>query len=230
MRWRNQIYIHAKLLIVDDRFVLVTSSHVDDRSLVGDRDTEIGIFAYQKNKNGTVMLSKEIQEYRMALLSEHLGSYDEDCVVMGSDKCLEKLTRLSQKAQDLYMTDPEEDVEDDNKDRMIHLMPFPVNVTQEGKVGPLKNWLHVPDSPEASMEGETTWVTRLVNRVAHVSQRGDDQESIIYNRQSSLRDDVRSVCKSEIPGKAADIFTPRYLSSLSNINAVESGLELNIFF
>ena len=107
MRCRNQSYFHAKLLIVDDRFVLVTSSHVDDRSLVGDRDTEIGIFAYQKNEKGTVMLSKEIQEYRMALLSEHFGSYDEDCVVMGSDKCLDKLTRQSKKAQDLYMTDPE---------------------------------------------------------------------------------------------------------------------------
>jgi phospholipase D1/2 len=37
----DQIYVHDKLLIVDDRFVIVGSANVNDRSMLGDRDSEV---------------------------------------------------------------------------------------------------------------------------------------------------------------------------------------------
>jgi phospholipase D1/2 len=37
------IYIHAKLLIVDDRYVIIGSANINDRSLLGSRDHEIGV-------------------------------------------------------------------------------------------------------------------------------------------------------------------------------------------
>ena len=35
------IYVHSKLLIVDDRLVICGSANINDRSLLGDRDSEV---------------------------------------------------------------------------------------------------------------------------------------------------------------------------------------------
>ena len=40
----SRIYVHGKLTLVDDRAALVGSANINDRSLLGDRDTEMGIF------------------------------------------------------------------------------------------------------------------------------------------------------------------------------------------
>ena len=45
--WRNPIYIHSKLLIADDNVVLISSANLYDRSLLGNTDTEIGIYAFE---------------------------------------------------------------------------------------------------------------------------------------------------------------------------------------
>lgn len=37
------VYIHSKLMIVDDVKVILGSANINDRSLLGDRDSEIGI-------------------------------------------------------------------------------------------------------------------------------------------------------------------------------------------
>ena len=37
------MYIHSKLMIVDDRVALVGSANINDRSLVGDRDSEVAV-------------------------------------------------------------------------------------------------------------------------------------------------------------------------------------------
>ena len=39
----EQIYIHSKLMVVDDRFALLGSANVNDRSLMGERDSEIAV-------------------------------------------------------------------------------------------------------------------------------------------------------------------------------------------
>jgi phospholipase D1/2 len=39
----EQIYVHSKLMIVDDRFALLGSANINDRSLLGDRDSELAV-------------------------------------------------------------------------------------------------------------------------------------------------------------------------------------------
>ncbi|ELM9756326.1 phospholipase [Salmonella enterica] len=39
----EQIYVHSKLMIVDDRYVLVGSANINERSLKGDRDSELAV-------------------------------------------------------------------------------------------------------------------------------------------------------------------------------------------
>lgn len=35
------VYVHSKLMIVDDRLVICGSANINDRSLLGDRDSEV---------------------------------------------------------------------------------------------------------------------------------------------------------------------------------------------
>lgn len=37
----SQIYVHSKLMIVDDRIAVIGSSNINDRSLLGSRDSEV---------------------------------------------------------------------------------------------------------------------------------------------------------------------------------------------
>ena len=37
------IYVHSKMMIVDDEFILIGSANINDRSLRGNRDTEIAV-------------------------------------------------------------------------------------------------------------------------------------------------------------------------------------------
>ena len=39
----EMVYIHSKLMIVDDSIVFCSSANVNDRSMLGDRDSEIGV-------------------------------------------------------------------------------------------------------------------------------------------------------------------------------------------
>lgn len=36
-----QVYVHSKVMIVDDRVTLIGSSNINDRSLLGSRDSEV---------------------------------------------------------------------------------------------------------------------------------------------------------------------------------------------
>ena len=37
------IYVHSKLMIVDDKYVLMGSANINDRSLIGFRDSELAV-------------------------------------------------------------------------------------------------------------------------------------------------------------------------------------------
>ena len=39
----SQIYVHSKLMVVDDRTAILGSANVNDRSMLGDRDSELGV-------------------------------------------------------------------------------------------------------------------------------------------------------------------------------------------
>ncbi|STE15329.1 phospholipase D-like domain-containing protein [Citrobacter sp. wls718] len=48
----EQIYVHSKLMIVDDRYVLVGSANINERSLQGDHDSELAVLI-SDTANGT---------------------------------------------------------------------------------------------------------------------------------------------------------------------------------
>ena len=73
------IYIHSKLLIVDDEKVLIGSANINDRSMMGDRDSEFAIIIEEGKKvkssmdNKEYMASKYALSLRKHLMAEHMG-------------------------------------------------------------------------------------------------------------------------------------------------------------
>ncbi|KAI9313552.1 hypothetical protein BX666DRAFT_1977704 [Dichotomocladium elegans] len=73
------IYIHDKIMIVDDRIVIVGSANINDRSMLGNRDSEVAMLIEDTEKvtaymDGTeVKVSKFAHTLRMQLWKEHLG-------------------------------------------------------------------------------------------------------------------------------------------------------------
>ena len=42
------IYVHSKLAIADDKRAIIGSSNINDRSLLGDRDSEVAVIVESK--------------------------------------------------------------------------------------------------------------------------------------------------------------------------------------
>eukprot|EP01128_Nolandella_sp_AFSM9_P005911 TRINITY_DN2951_c0_g1_i2.p1 TRINITY_DN2951_c0_g1~~TRINITY_DN2951_c0_g1_i2.p1 ORF type:complete len:528 (-),score=79.17 TRINITY_DN2951_c0_g1_i2:406-1989(-) len=75
----EQIFVHSKLLIVDDRTCVIASANLNDRSFAGPRDSELGIVVRGGEEVSSKMDGKSfkavkfVRELRMSLFMEHLG-------------------------------------------------------------------------------------------------------------------------------------------------------------
>ncbi|KAJ8032443.1 Phospholipase D1 [Holothuria leucospilota] len=73
------VYIHSKLLIADDNTVIIGSANINDRSLLGSRDSEIAVLVQDTETVDSVMNGKMYQAgvfasgLRQRLFNEHLG-------------------------------------------------------------------------------------------------------------------------------------------------------------
>ncbi|KAI8990852.1 hypothetical protein BDF20DRAFT_908690 [Mycotypha africana] len=80
----EELYIHAKLLIADDRVVIMGSANLNDRSQCGDRDSEIALYVEDQDRISSRMNGEPYQASRFAatlrrqLWKEHLGLLDEE--------------------------------------------------------------------------------------------------------------------------------------------------------
>ncbi|KAF9312591.1 hypothetical protein BG003_006127 [Podila horticola] len=75
----EQLYIHSKLMIVDDRIIICGSANINDRSQVGFRDSEIAIIIEDTDMVPSKMNGEPYQVGKLAhtlrtdLFKEHLG-------------------------------------------------------------------------------------------------------------------------------------------------------------
>jgi phospholipase D1/2 len=72
---RYMIYVHTKMMIVDDRYVLLGSCNLNDRGLMGDGDSEIAISAWPR-LSARQTCTKAVQDLRKRLWTEHLAPAD----------------------------------------------------------------------------------------------------------------------------------------------------------
>jgi phosphatidylserine/phosphatidylglycerophosphate/cardiolipin synthase-like enzyme len=74
---RYMVYVHSKLIIVDDRFILFGSANLNERSLAGNRDTEIAC-ALWPGRNQEKVCIDELRAFRKQLFTEHFGKVPAD--------------------------------------------------------------------------------------------------------------------------------------------------------
>ncbi|CCD23548.1 phospholipase D NDAI_0B05150 [Naumovozyma dairenensis CBS 421] len=75
----EQLYVHAKLLIVDDRSCIIGSANINERSQLGNRDSEVAAIVRDTDLIKTKMNGEDYYagrfawELRQRLMREHLG-------------------------------------------------------------------------------------------------------------------------------------------------------------
>ncbi len=76
----EQIYVHSKLLIADDRVAILGSANINDRSLLGERDSELAVIVRDSTPTTVPLdcqklqaVSKAIHQLRVDLWRKHFG-------------------------------------------------------------------------------------------------------------------------------------------------------------
>ena len=145
---RHPIYVHSKLMIVDDTHVILGSANINQRSLDGNRDSEICLHGFQKGCN-----MGGVHVFREALWSAHLGGFRPSLADPGTDECLAEVKRITENNWEVY-TAPEPPTTQAN----VHLLPYPVSVAPGGGVKALeKPFDNFPDT-KASVVGKKSGV------------------------------------------------------------------------
>ncbi|CAO2151033.1 unnamed protein product [Urochloa humidicola] len=138
---RTMIYVHSKLMIVDDEYIIIGSANINQRSMDGGRDTEIAMGAYQPaylNANGQVAKG-QIHGLRMSLWYEHLAELKDEFKDPGSLKCVRMVNKMANELWQRYTSDQVSDLRG-------HLLSYPVDVKRDGTVAQLKGVEFFPDT------------------------------------------------------------------------------------
>ncbi|KAG6395738.1 hypothetical protein SASPL_141862 [Salvia splendens] len=140
---RFMVYVHSKLMIVDDTYLLIGSANVNQRSMDGKRDTEIAIGCYQNQpKNGeNSIINGGVRAFRLSLWYEHTGRDEEVYNEPHSLECVKTILSIGDKMWKIYSQDEVQDMGG------VHLVTYPINVTDKGCVEDLAEIDgHFPDT------------------------------------------------------------------------------------
>uniref|UniRef100_A0A7N0V0E8 Phospholipase D n=1 Tax=Kalanchoe fedtschenkoi TaxID=63787 RepID=A0A7N0V0E8_KALFE len=121
---RFMIYVHSKLMIVDDLYLLIGSANVNQRSMDGERDTEIAIGCYQSH--GKVSQEGDIKAYRLSLWYEHTGKSESSFQEPRTSECVQMIRAIGDEMWEIFSGDKIQDM------KGVHLVTYPVHVTQDG--------------------------------------------------------------------------------------------------
>ncbi|GBG72657.1 hypothetical protein CBR_g12230 [Chara braunii] len=146
---RFMIYVHSKMMIVDDEFIIVGSANINQRSMDGGRDTESAIGAYQPYHTYAYrdeLPRGQVHGFRMSLWAEHTGGIEDIFLEPSSILCVERMNEIAHQNWEEYLAEDPQDLEG-------HIIPYPVVVAEDGTVEALPDMANFPDSA-ASILGE----------------------------------------------------------------------------
>lgn len=138
---RFMIYVHAKMMIVDDEYIIVGSANINQRSMDGARDSEIAMGAYQPyHLTSREPARGQVHGFRMSLWYEHLGMLHESFLHPESVECIQKVNKMADKYWDLYSADTSV------QDLPGHMLRYPIGVSSEGNICELPENEFFPDT------------------------------------------------------------------------------------
>ncbi|POR32612.1 Phospholipase D1 [Tolypocladium paradoxum] len=109
----EQLYIHAKAIIVDDRVALIGSANINERSMLGTRDSECAAIVRDTDIIWSTMAGKPYQVGRFAhtlrlrLMREHLGLDIDEILEEERQQEMDRET-FEHEMEDIYMAPPDE--------------------------------------------------------------------------------------------------------------------------
>jgi len=130
---RNQIYVHSKMMIVDDEYIILGSANINERSMAGDRDSEICVGCFQPH-HISASPRGEVHKFRMSLFSEHTSRSIDIFKDPQSHECVRLINRI---AENNWNTYTQFTVTDMNMSSATpdgpggHLLPYPIWVNKE---------------------------------------------------------------------------------------------------
>ncbi|ONK78091.1 uncharacterized protein A4U43_C02F14220 [Asparagus officinalis] len=126
---RFMIYVHSKIMLVDDEYIVIGSANINQRSMGGERDTEIAIGCYQPEHVGKEGSREgDIHKYRMSLWYEHIAKVEAAFLEPQSIECVSVLRRIGKEMWDVYRGDAVVDM------RGVHIVSYPVDISEDGRV------------------------------------------------------------------------------------------------
>eukprot|EP01134_Creolimax_fragrantissima_P006256 CFRG6256T1 len=103
----EKVFVHSKIMIVDDNVAIISSANINDRSMLGNRDSELGVVIHDTDRvagamNGTgIKTARFAQDLRMRLMGEHLGWLDLDGQVTGEREGVVQSVRVGVDVDDV---------------------------------------------------------------------------------------------------------------------------------
>ncbi|PIN09997.1 Phospholipase D1 [Handroanthus impetiginosus] len=138
---RGMIYVHAKMKIVDDEYIIIGYANINQRSMDGGRDTEIAMGAYQPYHLSCKQPAKsQIHGFRMALWYEHMGLLDNDFCYPETLECNRKVNKIEKRNWEHYTHDVLE------SDLPSHLLSYQIAISSDGKVTEMPKMENFPDT------------------------------------------------------------------------------------
>lgn len=126
---RHMIYVHSKMAIFDDEYIIVGSANINDRSLNGNRDTEIAMGSYQPihTAGGYNLANGSVSLFRKALWAEHMGTAAPINIDPSSIECMRSVRWLAEEALRAYIAPGDAPTP-------RHLLLYPLHVNLDGTV------------------------------------------------------------------------------------------------
>lgn len=87
------VYVHSKLMIVDDKYVICGSANINDRSMLGKRDSEVAAVIKDEEfiegvlDGSQVEVGKYANSLRKKIFSLNIGSYPKDSKKFDIEDC-----------------------------------------------------------------------------------------------------------------------------------------------
>lgn len=113
--------------------MLIGSANVNQRSMDGQRDTEIAIGCYQQQNWKQHISRGDIHAYRMSLWYEHTRKAEELFREPRTIECVQSIRSIGEHAWKIYSGDEVIDMEG------VHLVTYPVDVNTDGSVEDLED-------------------------------------------------------------------------------------------
>ena len=88
---RVPIYVHSKLMIVDDEYIILGSANINERSMAGDRDSEICVEAWQSFAKDVEMPRGGVHKFRMSVWAEHTNESVTEHLFPNSPQCVSRV-------------------------------------------------------------------------------------------------------------------------------------------